>query len=148
MPRIARVVAVGVPHHVTQRGNNRQQVFFSDLDRRFYTTLLQHQSARHGLRVLGWCLMPNHIHIVGIPEHEHSLAHALGRAHYEYTIYLNRQKIRSGHLWQNRFFSAPLDRDHLHTALRYVDLESGPRRTRRAGRRVRLVERNGARQRV
>ena len=122
MPRIARVVAVGVPHHVTQRGNNRQQVFFSDLDRRFYMTLLQHQSARHGLRVLGWCLMPNHIHIVGIPEHEHSLAHALGRAHYEYTIYLNRQKIRSGHLWQNRFFSAPLDRDHLHTALRYVDL--------------------------
>ena len=119
MPRIARVVAVGAPHHVTQRGNNRQQVFFTDLDRRVYVTLLPQQAARHDLRVLGWCLMPNHVHI---PEHGRSLARALGRAHYHYTIYLNRQRIRSGHLLQNRFFSTPLDRDHLHTALRYVDL--------------------------
>jgi len=115
-------VAVGVPHHVTQRGNNRQQSFFSNLDRRLYMTLLRDQAERHGLSVLGWCLMPNHVHIVGIPEHEQSLARALGRAHYEYTIYLNRKRMRSGHLWQNRFFSTPLDRDHLHTALRYVDL--------------------------
>ena len=122
MPRIARVVAVGAPHHVTQRGNNRQLIFFTNLDRRVYMTLLRQQAARHDLRVLGWCLMTNHVHIVGIPEHEYSLARALGRAHYHYTIYLNRQRIRSGHLWQNRFFSTPLDRDHLHTALRYVDL--------------------------
>ena len=99
MPLIARVVAVGAPHHVTQRGNNRQQVFFTDLDRRVYMTLLRHQAARHDLHVLGWCLMPNHVHIVAIPEHEHSLARALGRAHYHYTIYLNRKRIRSGHLW-------------------------------------------------
>jgi putative transposase len=122
VPRIARVVAVGVPHHVTQRGNNRQQIFFTDLDRRFYLMLLRHHGERHGFRILGWCLMTNHVHIVGIPEHEESLARALGRAHNAYTIYLNRRKMRSGHLWQNRFFSAPLDRDHLHTALRYVDL--------------------------
>ncbi len=85
-------------------------------------TLLQHHAERHGLRVLGWCLMTNHVHVVGIPKHEMSLARTLGRAHYEYTIYLNRKRKRSGHLWQNRFFSAPLDRDHLHVALRYVDL--------------------------
>ena len=119
---MARVVAVGAPHHVTQRGNNRQQVFFSDLDRRFYMTLVRHYAERHGVRVLGWCLMTNHVHLVGIPEHESSLARALGRAHYEYTIYLNRRRKRSGHLWQNRFFSTPLDRDHARVALRYVDL--------------------------
>ena len=122
MPRIARVVAVGVPHHITQRGNNRQQIFFSDRDRRFYLTLLRHHAERHGLRVLGWCLMRNHVHLVAIPEHDRSLARALGRAHYEYAIYLNHQWKRSGHLWQNRFFSTPLDRDHLRVALRYVDL--------------------------
>ena len=119
---MARVVAVGAPHHVTQRGNNRQPVFFSDLDRRFYMTLLRHHAACHGLRVLGWCLMTNHVHLVGVPEHASSLARALGRAHYEYTIYLNRGRKRSGHLWQNRFFSTPLDRDHTRVALRYVDL--------------------------
>lgn len=122
VPRIARVVAVGAPHHVTQRGNNRQQIFFTDLDRRVYMTLLRQHAARHDLRVLGWCLMLNHVHLVGIPEHEHSLARALDRTHYHYTIYLNRQRICSGHLWQNRFFSTPLDRVHLHTAVRYVDL--------------------------
>ncbi len=113
MPRIARVVAAGVPHHITQRGNNRQQIFFSDPDRRFYLTLLRRHAERHGLRVLGWCLMPNHVHLVATPEHELSLARALGRAHYEYAIYLNHERERSGHLWQNRFFSTPLDRHHL-----------------------------------
>ena len=122
MPRIARVVAAGVPHHITQRGNNRQQIFFSDRDRRFCLTLLRHHAERHGLRVLGWCLMPNHVHLIAIPEHERSLARALGRAHYEYAIYLNHERERSGHLWQNRFFSTPLDRHHLRVALRYVDL--------------------------
>ena len=115
---MARVVAVGAPHHVTQRGNNRQQVFFSDLDRRFYLTLLRHHAECQGLRVLGWCLMTNHVYVVGIPQHERSLARTLGRAHYEYTIYLNRRRKRSGHLWQNRFFSTPLDRDPLRVALR------------------------------
>ena len=91
-------------------------------DRRLYLSLLRHHGECHGLRVLGWCLMTNHVHIVAIPEHEHSFARGLGRAHYEYTIYLNRQRLRSGHLWQNRFFSTPLGCDHVHTALRYVDL--------------------------
>ena len=122
MPRIARVVAAGVPHHITQRGNNRQQIFFSDRDRRLYLTLLRRHAEWYGLRVLGWCLMPNHVHLVAIPEHEASLARALGRAHYEYAIYLNHERERSGHLWQNRFFSTPLDRRHLRLALRYVDL--------------------------
>jgi len=119
---MARVVAVGVPHHVTQRGNNRQQVFFSDQQRRVYLALLSEQAARNQLTILGYCLMPNHVHAVVVPHASSSMGHAFGRAHSAYSRYLNRARNRTGHLWQNRFYSAPLDRPHLYAALRYVDL--------------------------
>jgi putative transposase len=122
MPRDARVVAVGAPHHVTQRGNNRQKVFFHDSDRRFYLVLLAEQCRRHELRILGYCLMPNHVHLIAVPDRSDSLACALGRAHNLYSRWFNARHHRSGHLWQNRFYSAPLDRRHLLAALRYVDL--------------------------
>ncbi len=122
MPRIARVVAVAVPHHVTQRGNNRQQVFFSDSQRRLYLALLAEHAERNQLDILGYCLMPNHIHAVAVPRVETALAQAFGRAHNAYSRYLNRTRNRSGHLWQNRFYSAPLSESHMVAALRYVDL--------------------------
>ena len=68
MTRIARVVVPGVSHHITQRGNNRQDVFFVDDDRRVYLALLKEQCDKHGLAVLAYCLMTNHVHIVGVPE--------------------------------------------------------------------------------
>ncbi len=116
------MVAVGAPHHVTQRGNNRQKTFLYDSDCRFYLALLADQSRRHGLGILGYCLLPNHVHLIAVPERPDSLARALGRAHNLYSRWFNRLRRRSGHLWQNRFYSAPLGRDHLLTALRYVDL--------------------------
>jgi putative transposase len=116
------VVAVGAPHHVTQRGNNRQKTFLYDSDCRFYLALLADQSRRHDLGMLGYCLMPNHVHLIVVPQRPDSLARALGRAHNLYSRWFNRLRRRSGHLWQNRFYSAPLGRDHLLTALRYVDL--------------------------
>lgn len=122
MPRTARVVAAGAPHHVTQRGNNRQRVFFHDIDRRLYLALLAEQSRQHQLRILGFCLMPNHVHLIVLPERPDSLARGLGRAHNLYARWFNAQHHRSGHLWQNRFYSAPLDRTHLVRALQYVDL--------------------------
>ena len=122
MPRTARVVAVGVPHHVTQRGNNRQQIFFSDLRRQLYLALLAEHAERNRLQVLGYCLMPNHVHAIVVPETQLSMAQGLGRAHNAYSRFFNQSRRRSGHLWQNRFYSAPLDRAHLTAALRYVDL--------------------------
>ena len=122
MPRTARVVAVAAPHHVTQRGNNRQQIFFSDAQRRYYLSLLAVQSRRHELRILGYCLMPNHVHLVVVPGPQDSLAKGVGRANNAYSRYLNQVRKRSGHLWQNRFCSAPLEREHLLRALRYVHL--------------------------
>jgi putative transposase len=110
-----------MPHHITQRGNNRQDVFFVDDDRRRYLELLKEQSELYGLRVLGYCLMTNHTHIVAVPETEDSLAGAIGRTHFAYTQYVNRLHDRSGHLWQNRFYSCALDDVHLWRALRYVE---------------------------
>ena len=113
MPRTARIAIRDVPHHITQRGNNRQDVFFVDDDRRVYLSLLKEQADKYGLEILGWCLMTNHIHLIGRPADEDSLAKALGRTHFRYTQYINRLHGRSGHLWQNRFYSCPLGREHL-----------------------------------
>lgn len=132
MPRAARVVADGVPHHITQRGNNRQDVFLVDEDRRFYLETLAEDCRRCGVGVLGYCLMTNHVHLVAVPKRADSFALALRQSHSRYAQQhnpgaiddrspFNRRYGRSGHLWQNRFFSCPLGRDHLLTALFYVD---------------------------
>ena len=110
---MARVVAAGVPHHITQRGNNRQDVFLLDDDRRFYLETLRERSPRHGVTLLGYCLMANQVHLVAIPERPDSLARALGQSHSRYAQGFNRRYGRTGHLWQNRFYSCPLGRTHL-----------------------------------
>ena len=74
VPHIAREVAVGAPHHVTQQGNNRQQVFFSGSQRRSYLALLARHVVPHQLRVLGYCLMPNHVHVIAVPVRLDSMA--------------------------------------------------------------------------
>jgi len=122
MPRQARVVTVGAPHHITQRGNNRQDVFLLDEDRRTYLEFLRQDSSECGMRLLGYCLMTNHVHLVAIPRTGDAMARTLRRTHARYAQWFNRRRGRSGHLWQNRFFSCCLDHDHLVTALAYVDL--------------------------
>lgn len=121
MPRAARVVIPGCPHHVTQRGNNRQDVFFTGQDRQYYLAVLADQCRRFGLRVVGYCLMANHVHLVATPQREDSLAKAVGRTNLYYTRHVNRLHGRSGHLWQDRFFSSPLDEEWFWTALIYVE---------------------------
>ncbi len=121
MPRAARVVIPGCPHHVIQRGNNRRDVFFTDDDRRYYLELLAEQSERFGLQVEAYCLMSNHVHLVVTPRRKDSLAKAVGRTNLYYTRYINRLHDRRGHLWQDRFFSAPLGDEYFWTALIYVE---------------------------
>jgi putative transposase len=121
MPRVARIVVPDLPHHLTQRGNNRQDVFFIDEDRRHYLKLLAEQCRRHGAKILGYCLMTNHVHLILIPSRPDSLAKAVGRTHWLYTQYVNRLHNRSGHLWQNRFYSNAMDDGHCLLALRYVE---------------------------
>lgn len=122
MARIARVVAPGCWHHVTQRGNRRQIVFFADADRAMYLQLLTQHCRRASLEIAGYCLMGNHVHLVVIPVSDTGLAKALGRTHGDYARWLNIQRGEVGHVWQNRFYSCPLDERHQWEALRYVEL--------------------------
>jgi len=122
MARLARVVAVGVPHHVTQRGNARQVVFSTDADRLVYLDLLRRNCALHHLAVVGYCLMSNHVHLIVIPRASQSLPLALKHAHGRYAVYFNAHSASSGHLWQGRYYSCPLDETHFWAALRYTEL--------------------------
>lgn len=121
MVRVSRISAAGFMYHVTQRGNNRQDVFFVDNDRKKYLDFLKEESNKYGLEIEGYCLMTNHVHLVVRPKNKNSLSKALGRTHYRYTIYINRVHTKSGHLWQNRFFSCPLDESHYWTVMRYIE---------------------------
>ena len=121
MARIARVVASGYPHHVTQRGNRRQQTFFSDDDYREYLRLMSASCARSGTEVWAYCLMPNHVHLIMVPQHADGLRSAVSEAHRRFTLRINVREGWQGHLWQERFHSFLLDETHLLAAVRYVE---------------------------
>jgi len=121
MPRNARLVIPGVAHHITQRGNNKQDVFFVDDDNEKFLELLGEQSRKFGVAIAGFCLMTNHIHIIATPTQNDSLAKTMGRVNLLYSQYISYMHGRTGHLWQNRFYSCPLDADHFFTALSYVE---------------------------
>ena len=121
MPRIARAVAVGLPHHITQRGNYRQDVFLNTDDKRRYFAWIQEYSIKYGLSILAYCLMQNHVHFIAIPAEENSLAMTFNAAHMRYAQYFNRKLKQRGHLWQGRFYSCVLDEPHLMLAARYIE---------------------------
>ena len=121
MPRIARPVAMGYPHHVTQRGNYRQPVFEDNNDFRQYLEWLKEYSKRYALKIWAYCLMNNHVHFVCVPMREDSLSSTFNALHMRYSQYFNRKKKVTGHLWQGRFYSCVLDERHLYAAIRYVE---------------------------
>ena len=128
MPRNARIVIPDITHHITQRGNNRQDVFFVDDDKEKFLHLLRDQSQRFGTIINGYCVMTNHIHIIATPTRPDSLAKTMGRVNLLYSQYISYMHGRTGHLWQNRFYSCPLDHNHYYTALCYI--EQNPVRAR------------------
>lgn len=121
MPRSARLVITDLPYHITQRGNNRAQVFLGDSDRRLYLELLQRYCAENQLTMMGYCLMGNHVHLIALPRRADSLARGVGIAHLRYTQLFNARHGNCGHLWQGRFFACALDDAHLVAAMRYVE---------------------------
>lgn len=122
MPRIARVIATGYPHHITQRGNNRATVFFDDEDRRTYLKLLAGYAKKYHLQIWAYCLTNNHVHLLAVPEEEVSLARGIGVTNQVYTQYLNRKLNQSGRIWQNRFFSCVVENDqYLWAVARYIE---------------------------
>jgi len=122
MPRLARIVIPGYPHHVTQRGSRRQRTFFSDADYRAYMVLLAETCRRSGVEIWAYCLMPNHVHLVAVPSSAGALREAIGDAHRNYTYRINKRNGWRGYLWQGRFTSFVMDERHLLAAVRYTEL--------------------------
>jgi len=97
-----------------------------------YLQLLREHCGRHAVRIAGYCLMSNHVHLLAIPHSVRGLANALGRAHTDYARWHNVRLGDPGHVWQNRFYSCPPDERHRWEALRYLELN--PVRAGLAGR--------------
>jgi putative transposase len=121
MGRIARVVAPGVPHHITQRGNARQTVFDDAKDRRVYLELLRYYAERFRLRIWAWCLMSNHVHLLAVPQTAESLKRTLGQTHHDYARYRSAQRAMCGHFWQSRYYSCPVDEPGIWPVMAYIE---------------------------
>jgi putative transposase len=130
--RLARIVVPGLPHHVTQRGNRREPIFFEDGDHEIYRDLLAEQARQAKVEVWAYCLMPNHVHLILTPTTTEGLGRAVGEAHRRYTNFVNARGRWTGHLFQSRFASVAMDEAHLMAAARYVSLN--PVRARLAAR--------------
>lgn len=122
MARLPRLVVPGFPHHVTQRGNRRQTTFFCNDDYTAYLDLIAEHKAQAGVTFWAYCLMPNHVHLIAIPEEKDSLARLFRRVHRLYTLRVNQRERWTGHLWQERFHSFVMDESHLLAAVRYTEL--------------------------
>jgi putative transposase len=122
MPRLARIVVPGLAHHITQRGNRREAIFFEEGDHEIYRDLLAEQAQKAGVSVWAYCLMPNHVHLILVPKDAAALGRAVGETHRRYTNFINARGRWTGHLFQSRFASVALSDTHLLRAVRYVSL--------------------------
>ena len=122
MARLARVITPGIPHHITQRGNRKLDTFFCDEDYQTYIDLMAEWCSRRGVEIWAYCLMTNHVHLIGVPSSDDGLRRAIGEAHRRYSRRINFREGWRGHLWQGRFASFPMDEEHLLRAVRYVEL--------------------------
>jgi len=121
MPRIARIVIPKCPHHIIQRGNRRQQVFFTPEDKQLYLNCLNDYAKPAGISIWGYCLMDNHVHLIVVPKTKNSLSKGLGDAHRKYTYTINSRQNWRGYLWEGRFKSYPLSEEYLFAAMRYIE---------------------------
>lgn len=124
MPRASRIVLPHYPHHVVQRGHNRQAVFACDDDYFYYLDNLAEWKEAYACRVYAFCLMTNHVHLVVDPgEDPESLGRLMKRVAGRQTRFVNRLEGRSGTLWEGRFRSSPIDSNsYLLACCRYVEM--------------------------
>ena len=121
MGRIARIVIPNCPHHIIQRGNRRQPVFFSKDDKNLYLQILNYHCRQESVEIWCYCLMDNHVHLIAVPRKTEGLPRAIGEIHRKYTYMINIRHNWKGYLWQGRFLSYPMDEKHLYLAVRYIE---------------------------
>ena len=130
MAGLARFVLPGIPHHVTQRGNGRQQTFFYDDDYQLYLDLLRTHCTANHVEIWAWVLMSNNVHLILTPAHKDGLRAALSRVHRAYAGHIHAREKRTGHFWQGRFGCMAMDDEHLGAAP--LPPNAGPKQNRRA----------------
>ena len=121
MPRMARIVLPGVPHHITHRGNYQQTIFDGPEDYEVYLRIFKTAADRYGTTIWGYALMANHSHHTAVPERADSLARTFNLAGMSYARYLHKKRAVKGHLFESRFFSCPMEGAHCLRALRYIE---------------------------
>lgn len=121
MARQARITLDYTPHHITQRGNRGEPIFFEKGDFQAYLDILTEQCERFDVKIASYCLMPNQIHLLAIPKEGALLARAIGETHRRYTNMINKRNDWRGHLFQDRFFSYVCDEEHSLRALRFIE---------------------------
>jgi putative transposase len=127
MARIARVVAVDFPHHIVQRGNNRNKVFFAQQTRHKYLELLRQYAQDWNVTILAYCLMTNHIHLLAKPHQLNALSKMMQGVSQAYSKYVNIKYRRTGRLWESRYYSCVVDKEkYLWAVARYI--EQNPKR--------------------
>jgi putative transposase len=124
MPRSARVVIANQPHHIVQRGHNRQTVFAHADDYRFYLSTLKEWKENLRCKVYAYCLMTNHVHLVIEPcGKAENLGLLMKRVAGRYTRYINKKEGRTGTVWEGRYKSSPVDTgEYLLACCRYVEM--------------------------
>jgi putative transposase len=121
MSRLRRIILPNTPHHVTQRGNRRQQTFFSEKDYKHYMDLLQALANQYNIQIEAFCLMPNHVHLILVPERPESLIIMLKTLNETYARYVNQLKGWKRCLWQGRYFSTAMSQEHFERCVVYVE---------------------------
>ena len=121
MSRIARVVVENIPHHVIQRGNRNQPVFFSENDKAAYLKIFKEQLRINNVQIWAWCLMDTHVHFVAVPAKKETFNRAFAETHRLYSRRINFREGWRGYLFQGRFSSFPMDEKYLYAAVRYVE---------------------------
>ncbi|QWE16747.1 transposase [Polynucleobacter sp. AP-Nino-20-G2] len=122
MARQARTIIPGQAMHVMVRGNNRETLFFNDLDRRMYLDWLREAAKQFGSAVHAYALMPNHVHLLMTPQNADSLAKTMQSLGRRYAQYFNQRHHRSGTIWEGRYRSSLIDPDYFLRCQRYIEL--------------------------
>lgn len=122
MPRIGRIIVPNYPHYIVQKGTGGIKIFNNYGDRKFFLNILKKWLYKTSVKIWAYCLMNSHFHLLLVPLEKDNLAKCLHGLTFIYAQYFNSENKRNGRLWQNRYFSCPVDLgEHLWIAARYIE---------------------------